>query len=126
MTSNNNLSCIPFYRNLEEQDYRKWYAYGDKFPNRVPGDYLVPFYFVIPPFPSGEPWGFDYVKIYKACDNGGDPILDLGSFNLSFSSAFDNKGENFYMGAMRDNSLVIKEVNPYYSEVIYFAKNKIH
>ena len=48
MSVNNNFSCIPFYTSLEEQDYRKWYAYGREYVHRVPNNFLIPFFLVVP------------------------------------------------------------------------------
>ena len=61
----NNLSCIPFYETKEEQDFRLWYAYGDKYPHYVPSDYLIPFFFSIPLF------RYDTISVhfFKACCN---------------------------------------------------------
>ena len=60
----NNLSCIPFYKTQAEQDFRLWYAYGDKFPNYVPGDFLVPFFIT---FKFGTLYSDVKVDFYKAC-----------------------------------------------------------
>ena len=61
----NNLSCIPFYTKKEHQDFRLWYAYGEKYPHCVPSDYLIPFSFVVP-YHQQQP---DNIKVefYRAC-----------------------------------------------------------
>lgn len=41
--SNNNLSCLPFYRNIEEQNARKWWVYGRVYPLFAPANFLLPF-----------------------------------------------------------------------------------
>jgi hypothetical protein len=104
MQPNNNLSCIPFYTSLEEQDYRKWYAYGEKYPHRVPSDYLLPFYFVIPPTPSGEAWVVYELVFYRVCCDEAEPIT--GS----------------YFHSMADNNLVIRDFGTF-AEVIYYASH---
>lgn len=43
MTQNNNLSVLPFYTSLDEQNHRKPYAYGDIYPLYVPIGYLPTF-----------------------------------------------------------------------------------
>lgn len=43
MTTNNNLSVLPFYTNIEEQDWRKSYAYGDVYPLYSQAGFLLPF-----------------------------------------------------------------------------------
>lgn len=42
---NNNLSPIPFYKTLAEQEFKKWYAYGEHTPLRASRNYLLPFFF---------------------------------------------------------------------------------
>ena len=42
MTPNNNLSCLPFYDNLEDQNARKWWVYGRVYPLYCDGA-LLPF-----------------------------------------------------------------------------------
>ena len=67
MQTNSNLSCIPFYENLEEQDFRKWYAYGDKYINRVPNDYLLPFFFPLPITTASREWEIVSSQLYRLC-----------------------------------------------------------
>lgn len=43
MTPNNNLSCLPFYRSLDEQNARKWWVYGRVYPLFAPANFLLPF-----------------------------------------------------------------------------------
>lgn len=40
---NNNLSVLPFYEDIEEQNHRRTYAYGEKYPLYVPMGALPPF-----------------------------------------------------------------------------------
>lgn len=94
MQPNNNLSCIPFYTSLEEQDYRKWYAYGEKYIFKVPNNYLIPFFFVIP---FAGTWTVSRVLAYK-CDG---LFVDITT-------------------AMRDNFLVVQAFDTY-TEIIYLA-----
>lgn len=44
---NNNFNILPWYTSLAHQDYKKWYAFGEKWPLIVPTQKLVPFQFVI-------------------------------------------------------------------------------
>ena len=46
MTTNNNLSVLPFYKSLDEQDWRKSYAYGDVYPLFAQAGILLPFQIV--------------------------------------------------------------------------------
>lgn len=43
MTQNNNISVLPFYKNIDEQNHKKSYAYGSIFPLIVPSNQLIPF-----------------------------------------------------------------------------------
>lgn len=43
MTINNNLSVLPFYTDISEQDWRKSYAYGDVYPLFSQAGFLLPF-----------------------------------------------------------------------------------
>lgn len=43
MTPNNNLSPLPFYKSLDEQNHRKSYAYGDIYPLFASAARLIPF-----------------------------------------------------------------------------------
>ena len=73
----NNLSCIPFYTKKEHQDFRLWYAYGEKYPHCVPSDYLIPFSFVVP-YHQQQP---DNIKVefYRACCSEEQYLGDFSS-----------------------------------------------
>ena len=43
MTQNNNISVLPWYNTLGEQNHRKSYAYGAIYPLIAPADILLPF-----------------------------------------------------------------------------------
>ena len=43
MMINNNLSVLPFYTDINEQDWRKSYAYGDVYPLFSQAGFLLPF-----------------------------------------------------------------------------------
>ena len=43
MTQNNNISVLPWYNSLGEQNHRKSYAYGAIYPLIAPADILLPF-----------------------------------------------------------------------------------
>lgn len=43
MTQNNNISVLPWYNSLSEQNHRKSYAYGAIYPLIAPADILLPF-----------------------------------------------------------------------------------
>lgn len=82
MLINNNLSPIPFYESLAEQDFRKWYAQGTMFPLRVSSKNLAPFFFTIPYDADYDINAIDLLR----CDD--EAVLTGGSYNDDFSSAF--------------------------------------
>lgn len=43
MIQNNNISVLPFYTSIDEQNHRKSYAYGKIYPLFAPADILLPF-----------------------------------------------------------------------------------
>lgn len=43
MIRNNNLSVLPWYSSIEEQNARKWWAYGRVYPLYTPAMFLLPF-----------------------------------------------------------------------------------
>ena len=45
---NNNLSVLPFYSNVGEQNHRKAYAYGEAYPLYTPLGNVPPFQILIP------------------------------------------------------------------------------
>lgn len=63
MIPNNNLSVLPWYSSIEEQNARRWWAYGRIYPLYVSTDALIPFQ-VIRPHNSGHT--IDLFEIYTA------------------------------------------------------------
>lgn len=61
MLQNNNISPLPWYSSIEEQDWRKSYAYGDVYPLFTLANTLLPFQVVRPTRANG----ISYVRIYK-------------------------------------------------------------
>ena len=45
---NNNLSVLPFYTNVDEQNHRRPYAYGEVYPLYVPMGCVPPFQIIMP------------------------------------------------------------------------------
>lgn len=43
MIPNNNLSVLPWYKSIDEQNARRWWVYGRVFPLYVPAGFLPPF-----------------------------------------------------------------------------------
>lgn len=86
----NNLSCIPFYTKKEHQDFRLWYAYGEKYPHYVPSDFLIPFSFVVP-YHSEQPNNIE-VEFYRACCSEEQYLGTQGSYNNDFSAIMNSNG----------------------------------
>lgn len=53
MTQNNNISVLPWYNNLSEQNHRKSYAYGAIYPLIAPANILLPFQIMRPTRSNG-------------------------------------------------------------------------
>lgn len=87
--NNNNLSPIPFYGSLAEQDFRKWYAYGGMYPHRVSSRNLVPFFFTV----AAQGVRISKVSVFQVCCNeeeGGD--VPLGSLIASECGVIERGG----------------------------------
>ena len=48
MIPNNNLSVLPWYASIEQQNARKWWVYGRVYPLFTPAGYLLPFQIMVP------------------------------------------------------------------------------
>lgn len=48
MIPNNNLSVLPFYTSLDQQNARKWWLYGRVYPLFTPAGFLLPFQILLP------------------------------------------------------------------------------
>lgn len=48
MIPNNNLSVLPFYDSVEQQNARKWWVYGRVYPLFTPAGFILPFQILIP------------------------------------------------------------------------------
>ena len=87
--NNNNLSPIPFYGSLAEQDFRKWYAYGGMYPHRVSSRNLVPFFFTV----AAQGVSISKVSVFQVCCNeeeGGD--VPIGSLIASECGVIERGG----------------------------------
>ena len=118
--NNNNLSPIPFYGSLAEQDFRKWYAYGGMYPHRVSSRNLVPFFFTV----DEEGVSVDKVSVFQVCC-ADEEVFGKGSYNLSFSDAFSvhkEEGGDVPIGSMIAAKCGIMETDGY-STIYYSAPN---
>lgn len=48
MIPNNNLSVLPWYTSIEQQNARKWWVYGRVYPLFTPAGYILPFQIIFP------------------------------------------------------------------------------
>ena len=48
MVPNNNLSVLPFYTSIEQQNARKWWIFGKVYPLFTPAGFLLPFQLMRP------------------------------------------------------------------------------
>ena len=62
MLPNNNLSVLPFYTSIDQQNARKWWAYDRVYPLFTPQKYILPFQIMRE---AAETASITYFKIYK-------------------------------------------------------------
>ena len=86
--SNNNLSPIPFYGSLAEQDFRKWYAYGGMYPHRVSSRNLVPFFFAV----DAQGVSISKVSVFQVCCN--EEVFGKGSLIASECGVIERGGRS--------------------------------
>lgn len=48
MIPNNNLSVLPWYSSIEQQNARKWWVYGRIYPLFTPAGFVLPFQIIVP------------------------------------------------------------------------------
>ena len=118
----NNLSCIPFYTKKEYQDFRLWYAYGEKYPHYVPSDFLIPFSFVVP-YHKEQPSNIE-VEFYRACCSEEQYLGRHGAYNNDFSIDFERDPTDF-SAMMGGRGLTIKNDDTRQISVLtYFAREE--
>lgn len=66
MIPNNNLSVLPWYTSIEQQNARKWWHYNRVYPLFVPAGYMLPFQLIKEHTSS---FVINYFRIYKADGN---------------------------------------------------------
>ena len=117
-----NLSCIPFYTKKEHQDFRLWYAYGEKYPYYVPSDFLIHFSFTVP-YHEQQPDNIE-VEFYRACCSEEQYLGTQGAYNNSFSIDFAKSTTDF-SAIMDMNGLTIKKDETRRISVLtYFAREE--
>lgn len=86
MIPNNNLSVLPFYTSLDQQNARKWWVYNRVYPLFTPAGYLLPFQII-------RPHRYGTVTAFQILDKNGNlvgtytqNILDGGITVKSFGT----------------------------------------
>ena len=69
--ANNNFSVLPFYTNIQLQNHRKSYAYGDIYPLFTPANFILPFQIMRP---TRNSTSIGWVRLY---DINGKEIADI-------------------------------------------------
>lgn len=98
----NSLSVIPFYRSVEEQDFRKAWAYGQVFTLPVSRNYLLPFSFSID---GGAEKSVKSVEIFRSGCGETQPFYRNGDFNEDFDLSFNVYGSGDWTKAIKNNGL---------------------
>lgn len=92
---NNNLSSIPFYRSVAEQDFKKWYAYGEHTPLKVSRTKLLPFFFFHAGATSSP--SVSSVSFYNECgDSVSVSTTYTNAIKNAISSYVNNGGVTFF------------------------------
>lgn len=125
MIPNNNFSVLPWYTSIDQQNGRKWWAYGRVFPLITPADFILPFQIIRPHNTNYNLVAFDIYEengtlvghFKQAIIDAGlriEPYENYGYDVIIFASAapvFPNFFDGRYYAVLRDN------YNTYYSEV---------
>ena len=99
---NNNLSSIPFYRSVAEQDFKKWYAYGEHTPLKVSRTKLLPFFFFHAGATSSP--SVSSVSFYNECgDSVSVSTTYTNAIKNAISSYVNNGGVTFFFSDTSSN-----------------------
>ena len=99
---NNNLSSIPFYRSVAEQDFKKWYAYGEHIPLKVSRTKLLPFFFFHAGATSSP--SVSSVSFYNECgDSVSVSTTYTNAIKNAISSYVNNGGVTFFFSDTSSN-----------------------
>ena len=78
MTQNNNISVLPWYNSLSEQNHRKSYAYGAIYPLIAPANILLPFQIMRTTRSNGITSVMLLDKTGTTVDNITQPMIEAG------------------------------------------------
>ena len=126
MIPNNNLSVLPWYTSIEQQNARKWWVYGRVYPLFTPAGFILPFQFMVPHVTTPA---IGAIKLYNATtgaliENAKTKLVNTGLTTKQFSTlgydvvvypgqlpAFTSMDNGRYYFAATINSVT------YYSEI---------
>ena len=136
MIPNNNLSVLPWYRTIAQQNARKWWVYGRVYPLFTPAGFVLPFQFIVPHESSvtiGQIWLYD-ANTDTQIENCRTKLIDSGLTSKQFATlnydvivypgllpAFTEMGNGRYYLRMTVNNLyyysdiftVVNDIEPY-------------
>ena len=136
MIPNNNLSVLPWYTSIEQQNARKWWVYGRVYPLFTPAGYLLPFQIIRPHLsnaPSVTAFRL-YTKNGQLIGNFTQQINEAGIYIKQFASLgydvivfpslfpiFSSLENGQYYAQLSDNSTVwvseiftvVNDIEPY-------------
>lgn len=86
MIPNNNLSVLPFYTSLDQQNARKWWVYNRVYPLFCPAGFLLPFQIQLPITEERQ------ITAWKIYDKTGNEVANLRSMqNLIIQKIINNQ-----------------------------------
>lgn len=136
MIPNNNLSVLPWYTSIEQQNARKWWVFGKVYPLFTPKGNIPPFQFMLPHANSqviGDIYLYD-ANTNTQIENIRNYLISAGMQRKAFpvlgydvivypglSSVLDNIGEGrYYLRAATDGAnyysdifTMVNDIDPY-------------
>lgn len=82
MIPNNNLSVLPWYTSLDQQNGRKWWVNGKVYPLYTPAGFILPFQFILP---YNDSYAFSTCELYDA---NKDTVVDWGVASKLLETGF--------------------------------------
>ena len=136
MIPNNNLSVLPWYRTIAQQNARKWWVYNRVYPLFTPAGFVLPFQLMVPHQSSitiGQIWLYD-ANTGTQIENCKTKLVNTGLTTKTFASlgydiviypgllpAFSDMANGRYYLRMTVNNLyyysdvftVVNDIEPY-------------
>ena len=113
-TYNNNLSVLPWYNSLDEQNSRKSYSYGDIYPLFAEANKLLPFQIIRETRTNAISFVRLYDKTGKLIEEITQPIIEAGLQIVRFEQWWDVENLVFDAGQ-------IVYQNPNFRNVLYLC-----